>query len=81
MGAAPQTGLGTPMQDRAVNADDVLDQGLPFGAGDRAFCTEDLGGPGLMAVACGGDRGVFADRALGGAGDLGVVQQGGLIVL
>jgi hypothetical protein len=62
------------MQDLTGNPDDVLDQGLPFGAGNRAFCAEDLGGSGLLPAACDGDRGVAAGGALGGAGGVDIVQ-------
>ena len=36
-GAAPQPGLGAAMQDRTVHADDVGDDGLPFGAATTDF--------------------------------------------
>src|SRR5271165_2814397 len=80
-GAAPQTGLGAAMQDRTVHADDVLDPGLPLGAGNRGFRAKDLDGSGFMPVARVANRDVGAGRALGGAGGDGIVQQGGLIVL
>src|SRR5271165_6302991 len=80
-GAAPQTGLDAAMQDRTVHADDVLDPGLPLGAGNRGFRAKDLDGSGFMPVARVANRDVGAGRALGGAGGDGIVQQGGLIVL
>src|SRR5208282_2043240 len=80
-GAAPEAGLGTSMQDIAGDADDTLDQGLPFGVGHRAGRAEYVNRPGLMAIARGGDRGVAAGGVLRGADDFGILHQSGLIVL
>src|SRR5208282_962481 len=69
------------MQDVAGDADDILDQRLPFGVGHRAGRVENICGSGFMAVARGGDRGVAAGGKQGCAGGSGILQQGELIVL
>ena len=69
------------MQDVTGDANDPLDQGLPFGVGHHPVRAENICGPGFMAIARGGDRGVAAGGKEGCAGGFGILQQGGLIVL
>ena len=80
-GAAPQACLGTSMQDLPGDADDTLDEVLPFGVGNCAGRAEYVNGPGLTSITCFGDGGVTAGWTLGCAGSFGILHQGGLVVL
>jgi len=62
--AAPQTIMGTSMQDIAGDADRKLDQGLPFSGGDSLGRAKYLDRPGLMSISRDGDLGVSADGLL-----------------
>src|SRR5665213_987852 len=48
------------MQDITGDADDTLDQGLPFGVGNCAGRAEYVNGPDLTPITCFGDRGIAA---------------------
>lgn len=50
-GLVPQSGLGAAMQDPASDADDALDQWLPFGVGNRVDGGENIDLPGFVAIA------------------------------
>ena len=80
-GAGPQTGPGTAMQHIAADADDLLDQRLPLGADPCLGGFEHLGGPGFVPGTPFCDGGVGVEWSSGGAGRLGLLQQGGLVVL
>ncbi len=80
-GAAPQTGLGTSMQDIASDADDDLDQGRPLCGSNSVGRAEHVDSPGFTSVACDGDLSVTAEGLLEGTGGFGILQQGGLIFL
>src|SRR5665213_772769 len=69
------------MQDITGDADDTLDQGLPFGVGNCAGRAEYVNGPDLTPITCFGDRGIAAGWLLAGAGGFGILHQGGLVVL
>ncbi len=69
------------MQDVTGDADDTLDQVLPFGIGNRARGAEDVNSPGLTSITCFGDGGVAAGWMLRCAGSFGILHQGGLVVL
>src|SRR5277367_6452805 len=80
-GGAPEASPGTSVQDVTGDADDTLDQVLPFGVGNCAGRAEYVNGPGLTSIACFGDGGVTAGWTLGCAGSFGILHQGGLVVL
>jgi hypothetical protein len=65
--SVPRTGLGITMQDIAADADDTLYHGQPLGTGNGAGGAEYVDCPGFVPAARGGDRGVTAGRAEGGA--------------
>jgi hypothetical protein len=69
------------MQYVTGDADDPLDQGLPFGVGHHLVRAENICGPGLMAIARSGDRGGAAGGKERCAGGFGILQQAGLIDL
>ena len=69
------------MQDIAGDADDALDQGLPFGVGNCVGRAEYVNGPGLTPIACFGGGDIAAGWMLGCAGGFGILYQGGLVVL
>jgi hypothetical protein len=79
-GGAPEASPGTSVQDVTGDADDTLDQVLPFGVGNCAGCAEYINGPGLTPISCFGDGGLAAGWLLAGAGGFGTLDQGGLIV-
>ena len=79
--AAPQTILCMSLQDIAGDADEELDQGLPFGCGHSLGRAKYLDRPRLMSVSRDGDLGVSADGLLRGAGGFGIPQQRRLIFL
>ena len=79
--AAPQAILRTSLQDIAGDADEELDQGLPFSGGHSLGRAKYLDRPGLMSVSRDGDLGVSADGLLRGAGGFGILQQRRLIFL
>ena len=69
------------MQDVAADANDILDQRPPLGVGNSGGCAEYLGGPGCMAVAAFGNRGVAAGGLCGTADSFDLLHQSGLVVL
>jgi hypothetical protein len=69
------------LQDIAGDADDELDQGLPFSGGHSLGRAKYLDRPGLMSVSPDGDLGVSTDGLLRGAGGFGNLQQRRLIFL
>ena len=79
--ATPQAILCTSLQDIAGDADEELDQGLPFSGGHSLGRAKYLNRPGLMSVSRDGDLGVGADGLLRGAGVFGILQQRRLIFL
>ena len=79
--ATPQAILCTSLQDIAGDADEELDQGLPFSGGHSLGRAKYLNRPGLMSVSRDGDLGVGADGLLRGAGGFGILQQRRLIFL
>ena len=80
-GAASEAGLGTSMQDLTGDADDTLDQVLPFGVGNCVGRAEYVNGPGLTPIACFGDGRVTAGWMLRGARTFDIIHQRRLIVL
>ena len=79
--AAPHAILCTSLQDIAGDADEELDQGLPFSGGHSLGRAKYLDRPGLMSVSRDGDLGVSADGLLRGASGFGILQQRWLIFL
>ena len=79
--AAPQAIHCMSLQDIAGDADDELDQGLPFSGGHSLGRAKYLDRPGLMSVSPDGDLGVSTDGLLRGAGGFGNLQQRRLIFL
>ncbi len=69
------------LQDIAGDADDELDQGLPFSGGHSLGRAKYLDRPGLMSVSPDGDLGVSTDGLLRGASGFGNLQQRRLILL
>ena len=59
------------MQDITADADDTLDQVIPFGISNCACRTEYVNGPGLTPIACFGDGCVTAGWMLAGVGSFG----------
>lgn len=62
------------MQNIACDADDTLDQGLPFGDGNGAGGDEDLGRPGFMPIAPLDERSVAAGGTPGSAAGFSLPQ-------
>ena len=73
--AAPQAILRTSLQDIAGDADEELDQGLPFSGGHSLGRAEYRDRPGLMSVSRDGDLGVSADGLLRAADGFGIQQR------
>ena len=69
------------MRDITGDADDTLDQVLPFGVGNRAGRAEYVNGPGLTSITCFGVGSGAAGWMLCCAGSFGILHQGGLVVL